>query len=386
MHVALLTEKYPPDVGGVAVSAARLAGGLVQHGHSVHVFVLDTGLRPGERQSHDAPNLRVDRLGALPRRDDSLARWFDDVLGAHHRRPFDLFHGFFLNQAGFVAVYAAHCVQRPALVSARGNDLDRAVFDPARAAHILYAVQHADAITANARHLVSKALTLAPGRPVTLIPNSVDADLFRPAPPDDALRAALAIPAGPVIGFVGEARAKKGLASLLLAFEALVRTRPVTLLLAGGVRRGDDAALLAVFQKQHPDLPLRVIPHTAEQSQLPPIYNLLDVVVLPSHAEGLPNALLEAMACARPVVATPAGGISDVLRHDENGLLVPRDDIDALVAALQHLLDNPSERTRLGTHARATVLRDYTLAQEISRTLAVYTAVTQSQAASPKGL
>ncbi len=372
MHVALLTEKYPPDVGGVAVSAARLAGGLGQHGHSVHVFVLDTGLHPGERQSHEGPTLRVDRLGALPRRDDSLARWFDDILGAHHRRPFDLFHGFFLNQAGFVAVYAAHCVQRPAVVSARGNDLDRAVFDPAKAAHILYAVQHADDITANARHLVNKAQVLAPGRPVTLIPNGVDANLFSPASPDDALRAALAIPAGPVIGFVGEARAKKGLASLLLAFEALVRTHPVTLLLAGGVRHGDDAALLTVFQKQHPDLPLRVIPHTAEQSHLPPIYNLLDVVVLPSHAEGLPNALLEAMACARPVVATPAGGIGDVLRHHQNGLLVPRDDTAALVAALQHLLDNPSERTRLGTHARATVLRDYTIEREIDSYLTLY--------------
>lgn len=375
MHIALLTERYPPDVGGVAVSAARLAQGLASRGHAVHVFVLSPAHQPGARLRNNFPGLTIDRLGMLPRRDDSLARWFDDILGAHRQRAFDLFHGFFLNHAGFVAVYAARCVSRPVVVSARGNDLDRAIFDPAKAAHILYAVQHADAITANARHLVTKAQALAPDRAVTLIANGVDSDLFCPAPPDERLRATLGLPAGPVIGFVGEARAKKGLATLLLAFAELSHTHPVTLLLVGGVRAGDDAALLSVFQKQHPALPLHVIPHLPDHRQLPGYYNLLDVVVLPSLAEGLPNALLEAMACGRPVVATPAGGIADVLRHDDNGWLVPAHDVGALVAALQRLLDDPQTCARLGTAARATVLRDYALEQEIAGNLALYAAL-----------
>lgn len=376
MHVALLTERYPPDSGGVAVSAARLVDGLSRRGHDVHVFVLSLALAPGQRQRAAASVGFIDRLGMLPRRDDSLARWFDDILGEHRHHPFDLFHGFFLNHAGFVAVYAAHSVERPAVVSARGNDLDRAVFDPAKAAHILYALQQADAITANARHLVQKAQALAPNRPVTLIPNGVDGDRFSPAPPDDGLRAALGLPVGPVMGFVGEARAKKGLATLLLAFETLSRTHPATLLLVGGVRAGDDSALLSVFQKQHPELPIRVVPHTSDHAQLAAYYNLLDVVVLPSLAEGLPNALLEAMACARPVVATPAGGIADVLRHDVNGWLVPARDVGALVAALQELLDDPLTCARLGTAARATVLRDYTIDQEIAGNLTLYAALT----------
>ncbi len=378
MHVALLTERYPPDVGGVAVSAARLVEGLSQRGHTVHVFVLSQAQPPGVRQRTAATRVTVDRLGALPRRDDSLARWFDDILAAHRQRPFDLFHGFFLNQAGFVAVYAAHAVQRPAVVSARGNDLDRAVFDPAKAAHILYALQHADAITANARHLVAQALALAPNRPVTLIPNGVDADLFSPAPPNAGLRTALDLPPGPVIGFVGEARAKKGLAPLLLAFAALSATHPAMLLLVGGVRAGDDAALLAVFQKQHPELPLRVVPHLPDHTRLPDYYNLLDVVILPSLAEGLPNALLEALACGRPVVATPAGGIADVLRHDDNGWVVPPHDVGALTAALQGLLDDPATRARLGAQARATVQHDYTVEQEVDGNLSLYAALIDS--------
>lgn len=372
MHIALLTEKYPPDAGGVAISAARLAEGLARRGQSVHVFVLSTALAPGEHQRESSAAVQVTRLGMLRRRDDSLARWFDDVIEVHKDRPFDIFHGFFLNHAGFVAVYAAHCVQRPAVVSARGNDLDRAVFDPARAAHILFAVQQADAVTANAHHLVDKARVLAPGRVLTLIPNGVDAGQFYPAAPDEDLRAALALPQGPVIGFVGEARAKKGLATLLLALRELNRTHPTALLLVGGVRAGDDAALLSVFQKQHSDLCLRVIPHTADQPQLPPYYNLLDVVLLPSLAEGLPNALLEAMACARPVVATAAGGIPDVLHHNDNGVLVPKNDVAALTTAVRRLLDHPNERTRLGTQARATVLRDYTIEREIDSYLALY--------------
>lgn len=372
MHIALLTERFPPDPGGVAVSAARLAQGLARHGHTVHVFVLSRSSQPDQRHRSPADPVTVDRCAMLARRDDSLARWFGHVLDAHQRRPFDLFHGFFLNQAGFVAVYAARCVQRPAVVSARGNDLDRAVFDPAKAGHILYALQHADAVTANARHLVTKVHALAPDRPLILIPNGVDGNLFNPAPPAEGLRTALDLSAGPIIGFVGEARAKKGLASLLLAFEELSRTHPATLLLVGGVRAGDDAALLSVFQKQHPDLPLWVIPHLSEPAQLPAYYNLLDLVVLPSLAEGLPNALLEAMACARPVVATPAGGIVDVVRHTDNGWLVPAHDVGALASALRHLLDDPATRARLGTQARATVLHDYPIEREITSYLALY--------------
>jgi glycosyltransferase involved in cell wall biosynthesis len=392
MNIALLTEKYPPDPGGLAVSVARLARLLAASAspkgaasHRVHVFAPSSALAPGEIASGAQSTVYVERIGVHKRADDTLAAWSDALAAAHARAPFDVLHAYFVTQAGFLAVYAGRVLGVPSVVSARGNDLDRAVFDPGKAAHTLYALQHAGAVTANSRDLLRKAQALAPGRAVTLVPNGVDTALFAPGPPDPALRRALGLGDLPVIGFVGEARAKKGLATLLLAARAVsasclhprrgpkgvAQRRPVTLLLAGGVRSGDDADLLKVFRKQNPDLPVMVVPHQPLEA-MPAIYQLIDVLALPSLHDGLPNALLEGMACARAIVATPAGGIPDALQDGANGALVPPGDAAALAAALEALLADDARRARLGAAARETVLQEYTLERELAGTLAVY--------------
>jgi glycosyltransferase involved in cell wall biosynthesis len=76
-----------------------------------------------------------------------------------------------------------------------------------------------------------------------------------------------------------------------------------------------------------------------------------DIFVLPSYTEGLPNAMIEAMAAGLPVVVTPVGSVPDVVTNDENGLLVPPRDAPALTAALRRLLDSPSLRAALGASA-----------------------------------
>jgi glycosyltransferase involved in cell wall biosynthesis len=173
-----------------------------------------------------------------------------------------------------------------------------------------------------------------------------------------------------VIGFVGQARAKKGLASLLIAYRAVAQKRSVALLLVGGVRR-DDKELLKVFQKQQPDLPIVVAPYMSSD-MLPAYYNLIDVLALPSIRDGLPNALLEGMACERAVVGTTVGGIPDAILDGENGRLVPPGDADALACAINELLDNADLRRHCGARARETVLRDFMLEQELEKNLDLY--------------
>jgi glycosyltransferase involved in cell wall biosynthesis len=68
------------------------------------------------------------------------------------------------------------------------------------------------------------------------------------------------------------------------------------------------------------------------------------VFILPSYAEGMPMALLEAMSWRLPVIATPVGGIPQVIEHDVNGLLVPPGDIDGLAANITRLMKDPALR------------------------------------------
>lgn len=374
MKIALISEKFPPQAGGLAVSAARLAHLLAAHGESVRVFSLSGDLAPGERQVQQVQGIEVHRLGVHRRTDDTLADWFDALAEQHAAAPFDVLHAYYVTQAGFLAVYAGGHLGVPSVVSARGNDLERAVFEPGKAAHTLYALQHASAITTNARHLARKAQALVPGRQVVVIPNGVDAQLFQPVPRDDALAVELGLGPQPVVAFVGEARAKKGLAALLLAFRQAAQACPAQLWLLGGVRSGEDKELLKVFCKQNPELPVHVTPYLP-QERLPACYSLVDLLVMPSRRDGLPNALLEGMACERAILATPVGGIPDAIRDGQNGRLAPPGDAPALAAAMVEMLADEELRARLGRAARQTVLRDFTPQQELRGNLEVYRAL-----------
>jgi glycosyltransferase involved in cell wall biosynthesis len=97
-----------------------------------------------------------------------------------------------------------------------------------------------------------------------------------------------------------------------------------------------------------------------------------DVVVLPSLAEGLPLALLEAMQAGRAVVATAVGGVPEVIQSEVNGILVPPADASALADAVSRLVASPQLRARMGAEARRTVARDYTEAAYLASLDAIY--------------
>jgi glycosyltransferase involved in cell wall biosynthesis len=98
----------------------------------------------------------------------------------------------------------------------------------------------------------------------------------------------------------------------------------------------------------------------------------MDVLVHPSLRDGMPNAVLEAMACGRTVIATPAGGVMDMLHDGKNGRLVSINDINSLSAVLQEVLSDKALQSRLGASARRTVLDKFNLQSELDGNLAVY--------------
>jgi glycosyltransferase involved in cell wall biosynthesis len=105
------------------------------------------------------------------------------------------------------------------------------------------------------------------------------------------------------------------------------------------------------------------------------------IAVLPSTSEGLPKALLEAAACARPIVASDAPGCRDVVHDGETGLLVPPGDIDALAAALAQLATDPVRRQAMGRAGRALVEREFGEERVARETLALYHSLMRERAA-----
>ncbi len=370
MKIALLSEKYTPDIGGLAISAERLADLLASAGHTVRVFAPTLSLPASERRTLPYNGVSVTRFGAHKRVDDTLVDWFELLLEEHEREPFDVFHAYFLPQAGFIATYAGKHLNVPSVVSIRGNDIERAAFDPAKFSHVMYALQNAGAVTTNARELVKKAEAFL-DREVILIPNGVDAECFKPMDKNLVLAETLGISTFPVIGFVGELRAKKGLPALLTAYAQLIKKRPAALLIVGGIRAGEDQERFNELQASMESKHIMVTGQIAHR-ELPSFYSIMDVFVHPSLRDGMPNALLEAMACEKSVIVTHVGGITDIVENEKNGMLININDVNALTDRLCELLNNNQKSNELGKAARITIESRFTLEKELTANLSIY--------------
>jgi glycosyltransferase involved in cell wall biosynthesis len=273
--------------------------------------------------------------------------------------------------AGFVGAYAGKYLGVPSVVSIRGNDIERAAFDPGKFSHIMFALQHASAITTNARVLAGKAKAFF-DREIHVIPNGVDTKIFKAMKRNEILAETLNIQLSTfTIGFVGELREKKGLTAFLTGFARAARKLPVSLLIVGEVREGEDKKRFDDFRNSNPEYRIIVTGQVAHKD-LPAYYSLMDVFVHPSLRDGMPNAVLEAMACEIPVIATPVGGMPDVIQDGKNGAFVNVGGPDMLAGKILDLLGNPNQRAIMGRNARQSILEKFTPEKELQANLSVY--------------
>ena len=178
---------------------------------------------------------------------------------------------------------------------------------------------------------------------VRVVPNGVERELFFERA-DYAPRASRLL-------FVGQWLRAKGIRYLVAAFDALAAIHPEISLMCVGTGAGADA-VRGDFSAAVRDR-VQVLPRV-DRDELSSELARADLFVFPSLSEGFSGALLEAMAAALPVVATPAGAATDLLRHDQNAVVVPFADAGALVASVTALIDRPDLRQQLGAAAQAT--------------------------------
>ncbi len=191
--------------------------------------------------------------------------------------------------------------------------------------------------------------------------NGVDAaGRFRPAPDDEARRAARAAlglpPDARVLGFVGRIVREKGVVELFEAWRALREELPDLRLVLVGPREPQDPIPPEVAAALDADPRVRC---AGVDWDTPRWFRAMDVVALPSWREGFPVVPLEAAAMALPVVATRVPGCVDAVVDGVTGRLVPPRDPSALAAALRSYLADPALRASHGAAARGRVLADF---------------------------
>jgi len=213
---------------------------------------------------------------------------------------------------------------------------------------------------------------------VLTICNGIDTNRFNNPKKVESARREFGIVKGcKVIGTVGRLSEEKGHIHLLNAAKKVVQKYPkiVFLIVGDGPLRNDlGRKASAMGQTRHlekngPESPFIF---TGVRSDMPAIYSLMDIFVLPSLTEGLPMVLLEAMASQKPIVATTVGAVPRVIEHDHSGVLVQPGDAKELAKAITDLLANPQKAHRLAEHARDKVKQQFSSERMAEKYVKVY--------------
>jgi len=169
--------------------------------------------------------------------------------------------------------------------------------------------------------------------------------------------------------FLGNIGVRKGSYVLLAALARLKDRHPDLTLLCGG--DGDHETFLRRAQELGVQGQVRLLGwvNGAAKARL---FARATAFVLPSHSEGLPMALLEAMGAGVPVISTPVGGIPDVVRNGVDGLLVPAGDVASLAGAIDQLLTDTALRNRIGRAGRERVVQQHSLRRVVALTSELY--------------
>ena len=303
-------------------------------------------LPPGRRMEHDGLPVEYPRYLFPPR---SGRRWYGRLFRRAVRPAFaraladfrpDLVYATWAYPDGWAAVTLGHEAGLPVVVQVLGSDVLRLGDAPARRHGTAEALRRADGVVAVSRDLALRVAGLgADATRVRVIYDGVDLNVFHPGNRADARARIRLTPDEPVLLFVGNLVAVKGVDILV---EAAAR------LAAAGARFRlhlvGQGPLRPHLERLAADrgLGVRVEFHGAiPNTHLPDWYRAASAVVLPSHSEGVPNVLLEAAACGVPFIASAVGGIPEIAGLGVSRL-VPRGDVEALAIALRTFLDAPA--------------------------------------------
>jgi len=229
-----------------------------------------------------------------------------------------------------------------------------------------------EAIIATSAAIRDSLLELGvPPERLWVLPSGVDLEQFRPRPEGRSLRAGLGLEGEPVITMVAMLRPEKRADVFLAAASHLRPEFPQALfVLAGGGAEGDLATLRRLAERLGVSAAVRFLGH---REDVPEILAASDVCVLPSAGnDGIPQAVVQYLAMARPVVATPVGGIPEVIEEGRTGLLVRPNDPQGLAGSIAWLLRHPEQAKLMGQAGRRLVEERFDADRVARQTLEIY--------------
>lgn len=355
LHIAMVTETYPPEINGVAITMLQFAQGMVERGHSIHL------VRPAQHKADGPahgirysetltggmpipgyPGLRLGR----PSKGLLMRDW-------RARRP-DIVHVATEGPLGWSAVSAARALGIPVSTDFHTNfhsytrHYGLGLLKRPMAAYLRRFHNRTDCTIVPTVTLRNE-LQDDGYRDVLIVERGVDTTLFHPSKRDMNLRATWGVDEHtPVALLVSRLAPEKNLPVVIEAFEAMRAISPASRL----IMVGDGPARADLERRYHPHV---IFAGMRTGEDLAAHYASADIFLYPSLTETYGNVTVEAMASGLATLAYDYAAAHQHVRHDMNGLLAPYDDTSAFIYMARALMADPARTARLRIEARRSV-------------------------------
>ena len=360
MRICFVSRRFFPAISGMSIYAINLLRQLVARGHDITMISQYRGDEFGKGVYGGGPPpavsgvtvIGLEQLGEQDTPADferDIETMAKSIADEHAKRPFDVLHAQYGYPTGWATLIAGQRLGLPVVVSIQGGDGHwvGSCCETHRQA-MIRVLDHADAVLIGGESFareVHERLGTAIER-FTYVPGAVDTERFTPGTlgADDSVR----------ILYHGRVDRRKGVLDFIEACALLKGSWSATI---SGIGPDLEPARSLVSDRALGDR--IVFTGYADYAAVPHIYRNHHLFASPTYAEGFSNTILEAMASGLAIVSCHAVGVSDCLRHGENGLLSQPGDVAAQAANLQRLIDDPAERQRLADAALAECRETY---------------------------
>jgi glycosyltransferase involved in cell wall biosynthesis len=366
--VAMIIQRYLPHMGGAERQLQQLAPRLRERGYDVCIF---TRHEKGLLRKELIDGIQVHRLPSIGPKALAGATFTVSALVELTRLQPDLVHAHEILTPSSIATFSRNINRHPVLVKilrggARG-DIYKLKRRPSWRSYFENLKRKVDAFVVISEEIDDELSALqVPRNKRVFIPNGVDTERCSPVSDDQKmnLRARLSLPLNAIlVVYAGRLVPEKRIDTLLKVW--------------GDIRSKYSNAYLLILgdgseEPRLRDMQVEAVQFTGQVPDAVPYLQAGDLFVLPSSTEGLSNAMLEAMSCGLPVLATAVGGAPDVIEHNTSGYLIPPDDPDSLQRGLETLLADEALRLKLGSNSRTRILASFSIDSVADRLAALY--------------
>jgi glycogen synthase len=383
VKIALLSFEYPPETGygGIGTYTWYQARALVKLGHEVHVLAGANESTPLRETEHDGVKVfRYRSSGFLMRSFQRLQKfrmwWTKNRLEnatsmSQAFRELNRVHRYDIvemPECGAEGLFINQRTKVPTVIKLHSPAQLIMPFYDVRPADIKFCsflekrgIINATTLTACSKFLAKEVqIKLNVKDNIQVIPNGIDLNLFDQEQKQDILKK-FEIPVDrPVILFNGRMEKRKGIHLCKEIVTSILERYEVSFLLAGQDLFHQMRDVLIPYWESRDFRGSFHYLGTLDQSSVRSLLHQTNIFLFPSLWENCPYACLEAMAAGCTIVSTDQGGMPEMIRNNENGLLARNGDIASFVSCLERLIEDQAFRKRLGTQARETIAKYYT--------------------------